>query len=62
MYDDLKSERRKQQEWKQTYLRSQVSVMAFRRKLELMKDQISPDDHAELMKCLEVVSVPCMLI
>ena len=55
MYDDLKEERRQQQEWKQTYLRSQVSVMAFRRKLDLMKHKIQQEDRMELMRCLEVV-------
>jgi len=56
MYDDLKEERRKQFEWKQTYLRSQVSVMAFRRKLQLLSNNLRSDDHDELMRCLEIVS------
>ena len=56
MYDDLKEERHKQSEWKQTYLRSQVSVMAFRRKLQLLSENLRKDDHDELMKCLEIVS------
>ncbi|XP_066923924.1 uncharacterized protein [Clytia hemisphaerica] len=54
IYDDLKEERRKQTEWKQTYLRSQVSVMAFRRKLQLLRDYLQGDHFEELMKCLEV--------
>ena len=56
IYDDLKDERRKQTEWKQTYLRSQVSVMAFRRKLQLLRDYLQREHFEELMKCLEVVS------
>ena len=56
LYEDLKEERRKQQEWKHTYMKSQLAVMKFRRKVNDLKDRISPEDKQKLLKCLDIVS------
>ncbi|XP_047132905.1 zinc finger protein 572 isoform X3 [Hydra vulgaris] len=53
--NELKLERKKQEEWKSTYLKSQVAIMSFRRKIATMKDRISFEDRAELSRCLEIV-------
>ena len=55
MHEELREERIRRQEWKETYLKSQLAVMTFRRRLNAMKDRVSEDHINELSKCLQLV-------
>ena len=54
MYEDLRQEKRRQEEWKQMYFKSQIAVMSFRRRTDKIRFKISDEEYQALIKCLEV--------
>ena len=54
MYEDLRQEKRRQEDWKQMYFKSQIAVMSFRRRTDKIRLKISDEEYQALIKCLEV--------
>ena len=54
MYEDLRQEKRRQEDWKHMYFKSQIAVMSFRRRTDKIRFKISDEEYQALIKCLEV--------
>ena len=54
MYEDLRQEKRRQEDWKQMYFKSQIAVMSFRRRTDKIRLKLTDEEYQALVKCLEV--------
>ena len=66
MYEDLRQEKRRQEDWKQMYFKSQIAVMSFRRRTDKIRLKLTDEEYQALVKCLEVgwqmLGIICELI